>query len=177
MAVLPLFFVLLIPAALLIGAVILRTAVSWANRSIGRPVEPKEYVVEDEDDWGDYPLPGEKRGSEDVAEVIPPPGIGHGMGILFCILIVNGVITFALQTAVGGEPGRRRPRGFLEDADFLARLANLPIGFLIAAGLLAAMLPTTFVRGLLVTFFYIVICLGIAAVLFIPLFALRWGIG
>jgi hypothetical protein len=149
--------------------------VSWANRSIGRPSEPKEYVVEDEDDWGDYPLPGEKRGSEDVAEVIPVPGIGHGMGILLCILIVNGVITFALQMALAGEPGPRRRRGILDDPDYLARTANLPIAFLIAAGLLAAMLPTTFVRGMLVMFFYIVICLGIAAILFVPLFALRGG--
>jgi hypothetical protein len=39
--------------------------------------------------------------------------------------------------------------------------------------LIGALLPTTFVRGLLVTFFYFMICLGIAAVIVVPVFALR----
>lgn len=154
----------------MIGSVLLRFAVSLSNRSIGRPAEPNEYVVEDDDDWGDYPIAGSKP--EAVSEVIPTPGLGKGMWIILCVVIVNAVIVFAIQMAFGEDPGPRRARGFFDDEQVLSRLATLPISFLIVSGLFSALLPTGFTRGLLVAFYYLVIGIGIAVLLALPIFAL-----
>jgi len=43
--------------------------------------------------------------------------------------------------------------------------------------LLAAMLPTSFRRGCLVTLFYFLICVAIAAVILGPILFLGWAVG
>ena len=70
-------------------------------------------------------------------------------------------------------------QGGRDEKQLIASLIQLPIGFLINAGVLTAMLPTTFPRACLVVLFEylvaIVICIVIAVPLFILLFAARGG--
>jgi hypothetical protein len=165
-------FVLFIalPLVLWIGAMILRAAISFANKRIGPAPEPS-YLVEDDDDWGDYPLPSERERSSGA---IPVPGIGRGMWMILAVVIVNVIVGAAIQVVMGEGPGPgRRGGGLLDDADFLARLITVPVSFLVTAGLLAVMLPTRFGRGCLVALFYYLICIGIAIGCAVPMFALR----
>lgn len=101
------------------------------------------------------------------------PGIGRGMWMLLVIVIVNVIVGAAIQMVMGSDPGPRHRRGLFDDADFLARLATIPASFLVAAGLLAAMLPTRFSNGCLVALFYYLISIGIAIGIAVPMFALR----
>lgn len=169
-----LFFLLVIPFGLLIGSAILRGAVSLANKRLGPPPESK-YIVEDEDDWGDYPIAGQQP--ERTGGVIPTPSIGGGMLMMLAIMIVNGIVTFVFQMMMDDNPGggRGRLRGPLDDM-VITRLLSLPIGFFLMSGLLAVFLPTSFTRSCLVALYYFLICLGIAAVLMVPL-GLLWILG
>ena len=178
MAVFPCFLLLALPLGLLIGAVILRGAVSLANRKTGKPAEPSFYVVEDEDDWSDYPVPGRTR--DEFSKVIPMPGVGKGMGIMLSILIVNAIIGFALRMFIAEDQdirGNRRGRDFFDDPEVISRLATLPVGFFVMAGLLGALLPTRFGRACLVTLYYCLICIAIAFVIGVPLFAVGVAVG
>lgn len=167
----PVLGLLTIPAALFAGAVILRGAVGLANRQIGPPPErPSYYAAADEDDWSDYPLPGEPD-RERTGGAIPTPGFLGAMGILISVAVVNFVVVMALRMAVGG-PVRRRGRDPFEDPDFLARLATAPIVFVLASLLLAAMLPTTIRRGLLVAFYFVLIAVAVGAIIAVPIYLL-----
>jgi hypothetical protein len=166
----PFLGLLTIPAALFAGAVILRSAVGLANRQIGPPPErPSYFAAADEDDWSDYPLPGEPD-RERTGGAIPTPGILGAMGILISVAVVNFVVVMAMRMAVA-VPARPR-RDPLEDPDFLARLATAPIVFVLASLLLAAMLPTTIRRGLLVAFFFALIAVAVGAVIAVPIYLL-----
>jgi len=164
-------FIIALPLSLWVGAMILRAAISLANKRIGPPPEPASFV-EDEDDWGDYPLPGERQ--EGSSGAIPAPSIGGGMMMMMGIVIVNVVVGAAIHIVMGEERGPRRGGGgLLDDADFLAAVATVPASFLVTAGLLAAMLPTRFSRSCLVTLFYYLICIGIAIGIAVPMSVLR----
>jgi len=166
----PFFILIGLPVALLVGAVILRSAITFANGRIG-PVPDEIAPSRDESDWADYPIPGERA---NPATAIPKPTIGGGMLMVFAIVIVNVIVGAAIQLVIGDEPvpRRRRFRGPFDDAGFIARLVTVPVSFLVTAGLLAAMLPTTFRRGCLVAFFVFLICMGIAAIFYLPILAL-----
>jgi hypothetical protein len=168
----PLFLLIALPVALLIGSVILRAAVNFANRRLG-PAPNDVFIPEDEDDWADYPIPGARTSS---SSQIPMPSVGGGMMMMLCIAIVNVIVGAAIQLVIGDEPAPRpgRIRGPLDDGILIARVLTLSLSFLVTTGLLAAMLPTTFRRGCLVAFFYFAICIGIAALFFVPIWLLRW---
>jgi hypothetical protein len=151
------------------GAMILRAAIGFANKRGGPSLEPND-TADDDDDWGDYPLPGKEERSPGA---ILMPGIGRGMWMLLVIVIVNVIVGAAIQMVMSSEPGPRHRGGLFDDADFLARLATIPASFLVTAGLLAAMLPTRFSRGCLVALFFYLICIGIAIGFAVPMFALR----
>lgn len=170
--VFPFFILIALPAALLIGAAILRAAINLANGRIG-PTPDAPVSSGDEDDWADYPIPGE-RGNPTAA--IPLPSIGGGMTMMLAVVIVNVIVGAAIQLVIGDEPVPRpgRFRGPFDDATFVARVVTLPVSFLIMSGLLAAMLPTTFRRGCLAAGFYFMICVGIAAIFFVPVLILGW---
>ncbi len=167
-------FLLILPLGLLIGSVILRGAVSFANKRLG-PAPESSYIVEDEDDWGDYPIAGQQP--EQANGVIPTPSVGGGMLVMLVVAIVIGVVTFVFQMMMGDNPGGGggRLRGPLDDM-VVTRLLSLPISFILMAGLLAVFLPTSFSRSCLVVLFYFLICLGVAAVLMVPL-GLLWFVG
>jgi hypothetical protein len=169
--VFPFLILIALPAALLIGAAILRAAINLANGRIG-PTPDARVSSGDEDDWADYPIPGE-RGNPTAA--IPLPSIGGGMMMMLAVVIVNVIVGAAIQLVIGGEPARPgRFRGPFDDATFIARVVTLPVSFLIMSGLLAAMLPTTFRRGCLVAGFYFMICAGFAAIFYVPVLILGW---
>lgn len=166
----PFFILIGLPVVLLVGAVILRTAITFANGRIG-PVPDEIAPSRDDDDWADYPVPGER---ESPRTAIPMPTIGGGMMMVLAIVLVNVFVGAAIQLVIGDEPvpRRRRFRGPLDDVGLIARLVTVPASFLITSGLLAAMLPTTFRRGCLVAFFSFLISLGIAAIFYLPILAL-----
>jgi hypothetical protein len=154
----PFLIMIAIPVVLLIGAVVLRTSIALANRRLGPDTED-EYLPFDENDWADYPIPGERRHS---TSRIPMPSVAAGIGMLLCIVVVNLIVGAGIQMA-------------LDDTTVSARIVTLPVGFVLTSGLLAAMLPTGFRRGCLIAGYFSAICIGIAALLAVPLWLLRWG--
>jgi hypothetical protein len=166
----PVHLLIAFPVGLLIGAMILRSAVSLANTRIG---PPSDIAVssKDEDDWADYPIPGERRAP---TAAIPVPTVGGGMAMTLCIVVVNVIVGAAIRIVIDDEPAPRGGRGLFGDAAFLARIVTLPVSFLVISGLLAAMLPTTFRRGCLVSGYILLICAGIAAICFVPIVLLGW---
>jgi hypothetical protein len=168
----PCLILIVLPVALLIGVAILRAAINLANGRIGQT--PGDVILaRDEDDWADYPIPGERVNS---TAAIPLPSVGSGMMMMLAVVIVNVIVGAAVQLVIGDEPAPRggRLRGPLDDSTFIARVVTLPVSFLIMSGLLAAMLPTTFRRGCLVAGLYFMICAGIAAIFFVPVLILGW---
>jgi hypothetical protein len=167
----PFFLLIAIPIALLIGSVILRAAVNLANWRLG-PAQDCGVSSADEDDWADYPIPGDRTSS---TTQIPMPSVGGGMVMTLCISIVNYVVLAVLQFVIADDSAPRhvRFRGPLDDGNLIARFLALPANFLVASGLLAAMLPTTFRRGCLVAFLCLAICIGIGALFLVPIWLLR----
>jgi len=161
-----------LPIILLICAAILRAAVTLSNR--GQGLSPDNWDLPlDENDWADYPIPSAKRGSRSR---VPMPSLARGMMMVLCLAIVNIAIAAVIQIVIEGESTRRRGdfRNLWDDPLLLARIITLPVGFLVTSGLVAAMLPTTFRRGCLVSAYSAGICLGIAAFLVVPVHLLGW---
>jgi hypothetical protein len=158
-----------LPLGLLIGAVILRAAVSFANKCLP---QPRSRYDDDYDDWDDYDdRPRSRRRSSSKA--IPEPSMGQAMGIVFVNFIVGFVVSIPINIAMGagvagagGDPAAR----------LIASLIQLPIGFLINAGVLTAMLPTTFPRACLVVLFEYLIAIAIGIIIFVPLFLLGFAL-
>jgi hypothetical protein len=154
--------VILIPIALLIGALILRGGVYFANKCIPKESEP-DYDDRDDRDEEDRPRPRRRRGA-----AIPMPGIGWAMLIVFLNGIVSTIITTPIDLALG-----LKPFDFEAEDDpaivLLSMAIELPIGFLLAAGFRTLMLPTSFGRACLVVLFEYLIGIVIGLVLAVPL--------
>jgi hypothetical protein len=88
------------------------------------------------------------------------------------VLFVNLVVRGAIWAATGWDSVGYRDRDSLVDLDALVRFLSWPLIFLITSGLLAALLPTTFRRGCLVSLYILLICLPIAALILVPVFFL-----
>jgi hypothetical protein len=121
----------------LIGAVILRAACWLYNSMVGGPKSPS---------------------------AVPEPTMGRAMGIVFVTLLVNFAVSFGVGLVVGG--GAAAAGGDTQMAGIIAQLVSIPISFLVMAGMLTALLPTTFPRALLVALleFAISIVIGIGIV-------------
>lgn len=134
----------------LIGAVILRASCSFFNRL------------------------GASSGSS-----VPEPSFGQAMLITFVTTVVNFAASFVVGMMVGVGGAAAAARGGQAAAtgiNLLAQAISLPITFLILAGMMAAMLPTSFGKACLVALIYIAIVIVIVviiavliAVLFAPL--------
>ena len=101
-----------------------------------------------------------------AATTIPRPSVFGAMWMLLAIAVVNVIVGAAIRIVIGTAEGP------FDDLTILGRLASLLVGFVVTAGLLASMLPTTFRRGCLVTLFAYLIGLAIAALVFTPLYVL-----
>ena len=159
----PFLLLLVLPLVLWFGALILRGAITLANKCLSAPPETIDFPIDDDDDWGDYPIPGAR---ESAATTIPRPSVFGAMWMLLAIAVVNVVVGAAIRIVIGAAEGP------FDDLAILGRLASLLVGFAVTAGLLASMLPTTFRRGCLVTLFAYLIGLAIAALVFTPLYVL-----
>jgi hypothetical protein len=116
----------------LIGAFILRAAVSLFNKMSGGPYKPTS---------------------------VPEPSLGKAMLIIFATSVVNAVMLFAVtSTTPPPDAVGLRPSG----VQLTAYLIISPISLLILASMLTATLPTSFGRALLITLCYIVIAILLA---------------
>lgn len=140
-----------LPVALLIGAVILRTAVSLTNRVVGAQASSEfDFDDDDEDDF----IPRPRMQS---AAPVPKPSLLRGMGILLAAAIVNSLVNFVFGMVLGGG------------ADLLAQLIQIAVSFFIMVMMLAALLPTTLARASLVALFQFLIVLAIGLVIAAPM--------
>jgi hypothetical protein len=131
----------------LIGAIILRAAVSLYNKI-----------------FGGSSLSG-----------VPEPDFGKAMGITFLTTLIQLVVRFLLGIAGSAVAQGAGPNGKIVALG--TSLLAIPVSFLVMAGLIAAMLPTTFPRALLVALFYMIIGILIVAVLVVALIAAGVGTG
>jgi hypothetical protein len=82
---------------------------------------------------------------------VPEPDFGRAMGIIFVAWLVNLAAGFMLSMVFAGGVGADRVQ------TMMAQAISIPIGFLVLAGMIAGMLPTTFGRALLVALLYLLI--------------------
>jgi hypothetical protein len=102
----------------LVGAIILRAAVSLCNTMTG----------------------GARSRS-----AVPEPSLGQAMAITFFTSLVNAVVGFV----VGLARAEANPKG--GGVDLTAQLATIPVSMFVMTCMVAALLPTTFGRAILVT--------------------------
>lgn len=135
----------LLPIGLAIGAVILRAAISMFNKFAGYGAENPNQV--------------------------PEPSMGKAMAIV----LITGVANWIVGTLIGAV-GAGALKSVAEPWNILIpSLLSLPFSFLVSAGMLTALLPTTFKRGLGVSAceYLVAILVGIA----IGVLAVLIGIG
>lgn len=96
-------------------------------------------------------------------EAVPEPGFGKAMGISF----VTGLVNFGVGIVLGLVGGAVRTHPLVVQA------VSMPVSFLVMGALLAAMLPTTFGKGMVISLLNMAVILGIAilivAVVIVPL--------
>jgi hypothetical protein len=152
-----------LPIGLLIGAAILRGGVHFANKCI--PSDRDRYY--DDDEWDDYDRPKRRRRGSSAA--IPEPSIGKAMGIVFVNFIINFVVSIPISIVLGVGMGARGAGREDPAMSLIASLIQLPISFLVAAGVRTMMLPTSFPRACLVVLFEYLIVLAICVIIGVPL--------
>jgi hypothetical protein len=119
-----------------IGSVILRAAISMFNALTG------------------------VRNSRDA---VPEPTYGEGMGIIFVTMLVNAVAGVVAGIAVGF--GCAAAGVGEQHAQMVARIVSMPLGIVVMSSMFSSMLPTTFLRALLITICYMIVWIFIIAVI------------
>ncbi|VTR92273.1 unnamed protein product [Gemmata massiliana] len=161
-----------IPIGLMIGAALLMGAIALANKCLP---QPHSRYDDYEDAWDDYEGAGDneppsRSRKRNTKTAIPPPSLGHAVMIVFVNGIIGFVVNKVFEIAMQGVGANDLPT-------LLVILAfNLTITFLISAGVLTQMLPTTFPRACLVVLFEYLIALAIVLIFVVPI-ALNAGIG
>jgi len=134
------FLAFMVVVSTLIGAIILRAAVSLFNKLTGGPYTPTS---------------------------VPEPSLGKAILITFATSVVNAVMLFAVASVTAPPAAPAGPRG--SGVQLAAYLLSTPISLLVMASMLKATLPTSFGRAILITLYYIVVAtllaLAIAAVI------------
>ncbi|MBM3980288.1 MAG: hypothetical protein FJ304_08380 [Planctomycetes bacterium] len=166
--------VIIIPLVGLIGSVIIRGGVSFANKCLPKP-DPRgprvtRYDDDDDefgdeydyDDWAEYDRPKGRRKPPPGA--IPEPGLGHAMGITYVLAIAQAIVSFVAQAVA-------RDIDDLAPAVMLIAIA-IALQFVISAGIHAGMLPTAFGRACLVVVFECLIVVVIVIAVGAPLYVL-----
>jgi hypothetical protein len=158
-----------IPFYLLIMAVILRAACWAANKCLPQSTSRYDDDYDDYDDWDDEDRPRSRR-RYFSAKAIPEPGLGQAMLIVFVNLIIGFVVGGALGVVMAAGGMANDPA-----ARLVIQAMNLVLSFLITAGVLTAMLPTTFPRACLVVLFMYLIVIAIAIIIAVPLVMLMFA--
>jgi hypothetical protein len=106
---------------------------------------------------------------------VPEPGFGKAMGIAVVCLLVNLVASVAIGLIVGAGGGvAQAGKGATQ---LIANLVSIPVSFLVMGGILTAMLPTSFQRGVLVALIHTAIAIAIGIVIGIIVFILLLALG
>ncbi|MFO0823504.1 MAG: hypothetical protein U0792_10370 [Gemmataceae bacterium] len=182
---------LAIPIGLMIGAAILRGAVSLANACLGPDRSKTSYYDDEFTDYERrYERPSRRYQETNTGGLIPEPGLGYGMVIVlvnaFAQFAVGVVMAIGLMAVAGGAGGGQGfgagKRGF-GDGDggndamaLMMNLLSIPVGFIVTSGVLTMMLPTSFGRACLVTLFQYLIMIAIGVVIFVVLLAAVGGV-
>lgn len=108
----------------------------------------------------------------DPERQVPEPDTGKAMGIVFATMLVQIGIQIALQLA-----GVRLEVPNPAMQPIADMLISFPVGMIVMAFMLQFMLPTTFVRGLLVSLCYMVVAIAVAAVILMIVFGVMFAAG
>jgi hypothetical protein len=156
----------------LFGAMILRAACAWYNSLTGKsrrtsdalaaPAEAIQFPPASANPYEAPTVPSQWQ-SDNNAAGVPEPGFSKAWLISFAAILANGVIGFALGLVVGFGGAVAGVDGKL--LMLLSLVVSSPVCFLVTAGLLAAMLPTSIGRAMIVTLLYLVISLAIGVVI------------
>jgi hypothetical protein len=119
----------------LIGASFLRAAIALYNRMAGGAKSPSSA---------------------------PEPAFGKAMEITFVTNLVQWVGGIVIGLVIGAGAPAFRVLG--QGVDVVALLVSFPVSLLVMAGMLSAMLPTTFGRAFLVTLCYMLVVLLVVGV-------------
>jgi hypothetical protein len=105
----------------------------------------------------------------DSRDAVPEPTYGEGVGIIFVTIIVNSVAACAALFAIAF--GCALAGVEEQHARIYAPIAVLPLGVLIMSGMFSSLLPTTYLRALVIAIGYMVIWIFIVAAILIGIFA------
>lgn len=94
-------------------------------------------------------------GGPNAPGAVPEPSFGKAMGIAFVTALVNAMVGFVLGL-VGGAAALH---------PLVVQAISFPVALLVMAGMAAAMLPTTFGKGLLVALLTLVVWVIVAVVI------------
>jgi hypothetical protein len=172
-----------IVVALFIYSLIIRASVWIANKCLGgAPAARSSYYDDDYDD--DYDNDDDdydaydrrparrRRGGGGSGGPIPEPSLARGMGIAFVVFIANIVVGVVILAVTGGLAAAGRGGGPFKPGgggdvgtELAANCCSTIIGFFVLAGLLTAMLPTSFGRASLVSLFVHIILFMIGVII------------
>jgi len=167
--------VFFLPIGLFLGAVILRGGVSFANKCLPQPSarSTRDWDEDEDEDEDDYERPVRRR----TTALIPEPGVGKAMGIVFLNFIIGMIASIPISIVTGIGLGNMNGGRQAPAMHILASLVQLSIGFLVAAGVRAGWLPTSFARACLVVLFEYLIVFVICLVIGVPLVVLALVLG
>ena len=159
--------VVVLGIAALVGAIILRFAISLANRVLGPRSEsssttsqplvdtPAEFQAPSVNSDNPYQSPIHASSREmPLQQAIPEPSFGRAIFIMLSVGILGAAINMLISALV-------------QDAaiGLATPLFSLLLNFLITCGVLTAMLPTSFIRAVLVYLFCMLISVGLFVVI------------
>ena len=108
---------------------------------------------------------------------VPAPSFGKALGITALTMIANAIAGVLLGIVLaGGALAAGQANNPAVQA--VPTLASIPVGLLVMAGLLTAMLPTSFGRGLLVALiqYAIMLVIGIIVAVIIAVIVIALGV-
>jgi hypothetical protein len=153
--------VLVVPAVLLVGALVVRAAVRLANQRLWTHTKPARVVASDdaEDEFAVLYVASTR------VTAIRPLSFEHALGLSFVVRLIQACGTLVYVFFV--KDARVRGLDSLSLAGFLALLS-----FVVTACLCAVLLPTTFGRACLVVLFDFLITAALVVALALPLLIL-----
>ena len=152
-AIICFLFAILIGAfiGLAIGAVILRAACSIYNSLFG---------------------------ASNPAAQVPNPSFGHAILIVLVTFIAYIVVQLVFGFILGAAGVIQiDPESMQQGGNLILTAIALPVNFLIASGVIAGMLPTTFPRAMLVALFEFLIWIAINVIIVIIVLVIGLGMG
>lgn len=95
---------------------------------------------------------------------VPEPAFTKAMGITFVTSLVSSAVNLIFGLATGAGAAAAGPQAG-KGVDMMAQLVSVPIGLIVMAGMLTALLPTSFGKAILVTLLYLLIAAIVVGVI------------